>query len=253
MNKPLTFAVVPIDEPDPAPYNPRKISAQALEKLKASIRDLGFAEPVVVNKRNNVIVSGHQRVRAAKELGLTEIPVAYGDWEPAEERAVNIALNNLELRGEWDLPKLVATINEIEQMNAAVVGMTGFAEHEIERMKRKLEHDLNKITPVYPLASKLMEHYDYIVIFTENETDFVHLRQILGVQTVRSYKKKKKGIGRVVRFADFIKLWEGRDGDGGTGRTDADGVGQGPRGGIVDVEDGRDDVREDPPADEDSP
>lgn len=244
------FEVVPIDSVDPAPYNPRKMKPQQFEKLKASLRDLGFTQPIVCNHRDGsrVIVGGHQRVRAARELGFTQVPVMWVEYDDATERIANIAFNNAEMVGEWDFPKLVAVLTDIEQMKGQVTA-SGFDEHQIERMKRKVEAMVNKVSPVYPLASKLMEHYDYVVIFTENETDFIHLRQILGITTVRSYKKKKKGIGRVVRFADFIKVWEERH--GGTAGADVDGVGDGARAGELDVEDGRDDVREDQAADED--
>lgn len=57
-----------------ADYNPRKIKQEQFDNLKDSIRTLGFCLPIIVNKINHTIIAGHQRVKAAKDIGLTEIP-----------------------------------------------------------------------------------------------------------------------------------------------------------------------------------
>ena len=84
-----------------------------MAKLKRSITELGYSEPIIVNDVNNVIISGNQRYRALQELGTEEIEVIF-IHEPvlAREKALNIALNKID--GEWDDSKLITLINEIK-------------------------------------------------------------------------------------------------------------------------------------------
>lgn len=70
---------VNIDEITPASYNPRKISNQQFEKLKESISLNGFVMPILVNKSNMTIIAGHQRTKAAKAIGIKEVPVFFCD------------------------------------------------------------------------------------------------------------------------------------------------------------------------------
>lgn len=69
----LSVELWPIDRPKPYARNPRKISPQAIAKVAASIKSFGFRQPVVVD-RKGVIVVGHARLMAARDLGLTEVP-----------------------------------------------------------------------------------------------------------------------------------------------------------------------------------
>lgn len=105
-NKPqnLKIEMVPISKLKPANYNPRKISASAMEQLKESIRRFSMIDPIVVNgasNRMNVVIGGHQRLRAAKELGHKEIPVVYVRINNIKkEKELNLRLNTN--AGEWD-------------------------------------------------------------------------------------------------------------------------------------------------------
>lgn len=62
-----------IDKIKPAKYNPRVINIQQFEKLKESIKQLGFIIPAIINQENNTIIAGHQRSKAAKALGINQI------------------------------------------------------------------------------------------------------------------------------------------------------------------------------------
>lgn len=90
-----------------AEYNPRKISEKQMEDLKESIRCFGFVDPIVVNKnkdRLNVIVGGHQRVKAFKEDGGKEVPCVFVDLSLDLERELNVRLNKN--TGEFDFDGL---------------------------------------------------------------------------------------------------------------------------------------------------
>lgn len=114
-------------------YNPRYISDEEMEKLKRSITELGYSEPIIVNDVNNVIISGNQRARALKELGTEEIEVIFVH-EPvlSREKALNVALNKID--GDWDNKKLLPIFEEINA-DGLDTALTGFNEFEIEEIQ----------------------------------------------------------------------------------------------------------------------
>lgn len=121
--------MVPIDSLTLADYNPRQISTHDFEKLQASIREFGFLEPVVVNK-DSTIIGGHMRVRAAKAIGLKEVPVVRVDLPAGKERALNLALNRIS--GEWDEDKLAELIHSLK--DTPDLALTGFDDDEINEL-----------------------------------------------------------------------------------------------------------------------
>jgi DNA modification methylase len=108
MNTQLNIVYVPIADLKPAEYNPRKISKEALDQLKESIDRFDLVDPVIVNsstKRKNVVIGGHMRLRAAKELGHKTVPVVHVNITSLEkEKELNLRLNRN--TGEWDFEKL---------------------------------------------------------------------------------------------------------------------------------------------------
>ncbi len=132
-----------------ADYNPRKElkpGDKEYEKIKNSIQEFGFVDPVVVNERTSeegtyIIVGGHQRVTVAKALGYTEVPCAVVDLDPEHERALNIALNKI--TGEWNKELLADLIEELQEADFDTA-FTGFEPPEIEQLMNSV-HD-KKIT-----------------------------------------------------------------------------------------------------------
>lgn len=85
----------------PAPYNPRVISERALAGLGASLDRFGLVQPIVVNVRTGRIVGGHMRVRALEAKGETTAEAVLVDLNERDEKALNLALNNSEIAGDW--------------------------------------------------------------------------------------------------------------------------------------------------------
>ena len=110
-----------------AKYNPRKISDQALDSLVQSIERFGFVDPVIVNDRTGILVGGHQRIKAAKKLGLKDVPVVAVNLDEAEEKALNVALNKIS--GEWDLDLLRGVLEDV-QAAGLDLSLTGFTDDE---------------------------------------------------------------------------------------------------------------------------
>ena len=84
-----------------AEYNPRKISDDAFEGLGESINKFGMMVPIVWNKRTGNIVGGHQRYKHLVEMGETDTEVIVVDLDGNEEVALNITLNNPNIRGKF--------------------------------------------------------------------------------------------------------------------------------------------------------
>ncbi|HXH21602.1 MAG TPA: ParB N-terminal domain-containing protein, partial [Dehalococcoidia bacterium] len=74
---PLTILEVPIDQLRPDPANPRRISDAELEALTRSLREWGFVQPVLARREDNTVIGGHQRLTAARRLGLKTVPVVF--------------------------------------------------------------------------------------------------------------------------------------------------------------------------------
>lgn len=85
---------VSIDRIKPAPYNPRRIDEEDFAKLCESVRTLGIIVPIIVNRRNGVIVAGHQRTKAARAVGITEVPVLYADNVSLSDEVVFNQIHN---------------------------------------------------------------------------------------------------------------------------------------------------------------
>ena len=99
---------------DLKPYknNPR-INDDAVEAVKNSIQDFGFRNPILVDQ-NNEIIAGHTRAKAAKKLGLTEVPVIrIEDLTEEQIKAFRIADNSSGELAQWDLKKLEIELEDI--------------------------------------------------------------------------------------------------------------------------------------------
>jgi len=86
-----------------AEYNPRRLTEKQEADLTASIKEFGFADPIIANSnkdRLGVVIGGHQRLKIALKLGYKEVPVVFLDLTPEKEKTLNLRLNRN--TGEWD-------------------------------------------------------------------------------------------------------------------------------------------------------
>ena len=111
--------------------NPRRISAPARVGLEASISRFGCVEPIVWNKRTGRVVGGHQRLDVLKAQGVEDIDVVIVDLPEVEERALNVALNNPHIAGEWT-PDVRALLAELS------AGFDGFKELRLDTLLDEL-------------------------------------------------------------------------------------------------------------------
>ena len=130
-----------LSELNPAPYNPRKISSDALGRLTKSLHELGNLQPITWNAKTGNIVGGHQRLKCYSALGKDEVEV-WAVWlDEAQEKAANIALNKLS--GEFDLPQLKDLIEELDtgEIDLDVIGFG--ADELAELMEQTKPEDEN--------------------------------------------------------------------------------------------------------------
>lgn len=121
--KPVEFTTMPLADLSPAPYNPRQISEEALAGLRASLERFGTVQPVIWNRQTGHVVGGHQRIKALQEMGDTETDVVVVDLPEIEEKALNVALNNPAIAGEFtvDIHALIAELTgELPDLAAAL-------------------------------------------------------------------------------------------------------------------------------------
>ena len=71
----LEITHLPIGELRPDPANPRRISDEELESLTRSIREFGLIDPIIARREDKVVIGGHQRLLAARKLGMKQLPV----------------------------------------------------------------------------------------------------------------------------------------------------------------------------------
>ncbi|MEX0800895.1 MAG: site-specific DNA-methyltransferase [Dehalococcoidia bacterium] len=128
---------VPIADLRPDPFNPRRISDAELEALTRSVREFGFVQPIIARREDGTVIGGHQRLVAARRLGLKAVPVVYLDLSPEQAKLLNVALNKIS--GEWDQELLARLLAELDEAPDVDVTLTGFGEDEVAKLLRTLD------------------------------------------------------------------------------------------------------------------
>jgi DNA modification methylase len=134
---PLSVEQVPIDQLRPDPANPRRISEEELDALERSIRQFGFVEPVLARREDATVIGGHQRLLAARRLGLTSVPVIWLDLSAEQARLLGLALNKIS--GSWDDALLARLLADLQATPDLDLSLSGFGEDEIKDLLRSLE------------------------------------------------------------------------------------------------------------------
>ena len=127
MGNDVKIEIRKIDDLIPYARNPRKNDGAAVDKVAASIKEFGFRQPIVVDNEG-VIIAGHTRHKAARQLGLTEVPVhVAGDLTETQARAFRIADNRTGDESTWDDELLRLEFDDLGDD----LDLTGFDAEEI--------------------------------------------------------------------------------------------------------------------------
>lgn len=154
MNTALTsigIEIWPIDRLIPYARNPRK-NDKAVDRMCASIREFGFKVPCLVRSSGEV-VDGHLRLKAARKLGMAEVPVILCDeWTPAQVKAFRLMVNRSVTWADWDEELLALELQEIQALDFDLE-LTGFDVPEIDHLLDLPGDEQDALTPPLPAVA----------------------------------------------------------------------------------------------------
>jgi DNA modification methylase len=133
----LAIEHVSIDELHPDPTNPRRINDGEMEALMRSMREFGFIDPVIVRREDSSVIGGHQRLVAARKLGIEDVPVIFVELSPERSHLLNLALNRIS--GSWDEDLLARLLADLGAMPDVDLSLSGFEDDEIKDLLRLLD------------------------------------------------------------------------------------------------------------------
>ena len=156
MKQDMIMRKVPVTDINPAEYNPRKDlkpGDPAYEKLKRSMTEFGYVEPIIWNEETGNIVGGHQRYKVLVAEGHTEVECVIVRMSAEREKALNVALNKV--TGDWEYEALADLIKDLEAQDFDVT-LTGFDAAEIEDLFSQV-HDKDAEDDDYDVNKALEE------------------------------------------------------------------------------------------------
>ncbi|MEC0169897.1 ParB N-terminal domain-containing protein [Paenibacillus graminis] len=136
----MDIRIIPIEKINAAAYNPR-IDLQPgdleYEKLRRSLDEFGYVDPIIWNEQTGNMVGGHQRYKIlVNEQGCTELAVSVVNLDPERERLLNIALNKVS--GRWDDDALSKLLVDLQQ-DGTDISLSGFDEVDLKQMLGQIE------------------------------------------------------------------------------------------------------------------
>jgi ParB-like chromosome segregation protein Spo0J len=141
----------PVGALKPDPRNARTHPKRQIEQLVRSIREFGFANPILIDDED-VLIAGHGRLRAAKEMGLAEVPtIAINGLSEAQKKALRLADNKIALNAGWDLEILKLELVDIGTVDVDFdLTVTGFSSGEIDVVMKAANDPDDEIIPAVP-------------------------------------------------------------------------------------------------------
>ncbi len=152
---------VSLDKIIPYARNPRVNTQSAVDKVKSSIHEFGWQQPIVVDKEY-IIIAGHTRYLAAKQLGLTEVPVHVAEHlTPAQIQAYRITDNRSAQESKWDDELLKIELFDLKSMDYDL-GLTGFDGVELGTFFDTKEHTSGDTEADVDQADELRKKYEVV-------------------------------------------------------------------------------------------
>lgn len=149
--RPLTVEYRAVASLRPDPKNARTHPKRQIAQIKASINEFGFANPVLIDA-DGLIIAGHGRLLAAKELRLKEVPtITLAELSSAQTRALRLADNKIALGAGWDLELLKEELADLSSADLDIdVSLTGFSVGEVDVILAEETHPDDEIIPAVP-------------------------------------------------------------------------------------------------------
>ena len=205
---------------DLIPYanNPR-LNDNAVDAVAASIKEFGFKVPIVVD-RENVIINGHTRMKAAHKLGLKQVPcIVADDLTPEQVKAFRLADNKTSELAEWDMDKLDIELGEIPDIDMNAFGFD-IEIDDIEETTEVKEDEAPEVKDGEPKAKRgdiyqLGRHRlmcgdstsvdDINKLLDGNKIDLVYTDAPYGISIVND-KTHKVGAGNLAKNKEYLQV-----------------------------------------------
>lgn len=131
---------IDIDKVIPYANNPRNNDGEAVDRVAASIAEYGFKNPIIIDK-DNIVVAGHTRLKAAKKLNLNKVPVIKADdLTPAQVKAFRLAENRVSEYATWDNELLSIELEGLKDLDFDL-DLTGFEDWELDNLLNPVSDD----------------------------------------------------------------------------------------------------------------
>lgn len=205
--------IVPLEELKPNPKNPNHHPQNQVELLARVIEAQGWRQPVKVSTRSGLIVSGHGRYEAALHLGCP-VPVDFQSYPSDEDELADLlADNRIAEMAEMDNEMLRDLFAELDASDFDV-NLSGYTDDVVAALVDVIDGDLEVVGEV-PFTEVLREEHNYIVLYFDNEVDWLQAESIFPLETVQALSTRtdgkvsanmaRRGVGRVIRGADALE------------------------------------------------
>lgn len=198
--------MVPIGDIRPNPRNPNTHPAEQIRLLARIITENGWRAPITVSTRSGYVVRGHGRLMAARHAGLSECPVDYQEYESDEQEIQDmLADNRIAELAEIDDAILERQLDELRDVGADLE-LAGFVDDG-----DGIEDVEEEPAPEVPFTDVLNEEHNYLVLYFDNEIDWMQAQTLFDIKPVKAFSTRmdgsenpntvKRGVGRVMRGA----------------------------------------------------
>lgn len=196
---------IKIDELKPYKKNAKIHTQEQIDQIKSSIEKFGMNDPVAVWGNENLIIEGHGRLEALKQLGFEEVECIRLDHLNDEERkAYTLAHNKLTMNTDFDFDVLDEELNSILNIDMEDFGFFK-VEEELEKEEEKPEVEFSEV---------IGEEHNYIVLYFDNDVDWLQAESLFDIKPVKCGSTRKDGkitnsmqrvgIGRVLNGSDAL-------------------------------------------------
>lgn len=184
----------------PYPRNAKKHPQSQVDNVAESIKQFGFVQPIVIDGKGCIII-GHCRYEASKRLGLKEVPcVMLEDLSDDEVRKLRLLDNKLN-ESPWDMSLLEVELADLD-----------FGDFDVDW---KLKEDEEEIKGQVKFSEVLNEEHNYIVLYFDNDIDWLQAETLLKLPKVKalltnkdgkeSKSFRRMGVARVMKGSEAIR------------------------------------------------
>lgn len=153
--RPLSVIYRPTEGLTPDPRNARTHPKAQIEQIKSAMQAFGFTNPILIDE-DGVLIAGHGRLRAAKDLGLAEVPtITLAGLSDEAKRALRIADNKIALNAGWDVDLLKMELGELAGLDIDLdLTLTGFSTGELDVLLKDAADPDDEMIPAVPASPR---------------------------------------------------------------------------------------------------